>query len=231
MNDKAISRNLKEVRERIREAARKAGRNPDEITLLAVSKVHTADSIRAAFDAGHRDFGENYAQELASKAGELEDLEGLRWHFIGHLQTNKAKYVAPVTYAMHTFDSVKIVKEVGKRASASGRKIEAFVQVNVAGEKQKSGCTPEQAEEICDAVDEHEALVLSGLMVLPPWDLDPEEARPYFVAIRKLRDTLGGEKRLPHLSMGMSHDYEVAIAEGATIVRVGTAIFGERKRS
>ncbi len=228
MSSPDIAKNLEVVRNQIAIAASDVGRDPLEIKLLAVSKVHTVESIRKAYDAGQRDFGENYVQELVTKAKELAGLEEIRWHFIGHLQTNKARNLAPVAHIMHTFDSMRIAKEVGKRAQNAGTKIEALIQVNVASEEQKSGCSMDETAEICDFVEEQESLKLTGLMVIPPWDLDPEEVRPYFIALRELRDKLGGSKRLPELSMGMSYDYEVAIAEGATIVRVGTAIFGQR---
>ncbi len=228
MTDGSIVRRLEEVRERIAAAARGAGREPASVTLVAVSKTHPDEALREAYAAGQRDFGENYAQELAAKAESLRDLPDIRWHFVGHVQTNKAKLLAPVAHAVHGVDSDRAARELGRRASALGRTIEVLLQVNVAGEAQKSGCGPDEAVAVAAAVEQEPGLRLAGLMVLPPWELDAEATRPYFAKLRELRDRLGGPKRLPHLSMGMSHDFEVAIREGATLVRVGTAIFGER---
>jgi pyridoxal phosphate enzyme (YggS family) len=225
-----IAENLVEVRSRIADAATDAGRDPSEVTLVAVSKVHPADAIRRAYEAGQRHFGENYAQELRDKAAELADLPGIRWHYIGHLQRNKAKYVAPNAALVETVDSARLVAELQRQAERADRSLPCLVQVNVGGEEQKSGCEPEDAEEVLAAVEQASRLELAGLMTIPPWDLEAEETRVWFKALRELRDRLGGTRRLPHLSMGMSHDFEEAIEEGATIVRVGTAIFGARRR-
>jgi hypothetical protein len=223
-----IAQNLDNVRQRIEAAALRADRNPKEVTLVAVSKVHPAEAIREAYNAGQRHFGENYAQELRDKSIELNDLPGINWHFIGHLQRNKAKYVASAASMVETVDSERIVQELDKQSSRFERQIGCLVQVNVGDEEQKSGCTPEEATDIISAVEHAEGLYLQGLMTIPPWELDAEETRPYFTELRKLRDSLGGKSRLPHLSMGMSHDFEEAVEEGATLVRVGTAIFGAR---
>ncbi|MBW2278126.1 MAG: YggS family pyridoxal phosphate-dependent enzyme [Deltaproteobacteria bacterium] len=225
-----IATNLTEVRSRITEAATDAGRDPSEVTLVAVSKVHPATAIREAYAAGQRHFGENYAQELRDKAAELSDLPDIRWHFIGHLQRNKAKYVAPSATLIETVDSERLVEELQRQAERAETQFGCLVQVNVGGEEQKSGCEPEQAAEILEAVEAAPQLALAGLMTIPPWDLEADETRVWFEALRELRNELGGAKRLPHLSMGMSHDFEEAIEEGATIVRVGTAIFGARRR-
>jgi len=224
-----IAENLAEVRARIAVAAEGAGRDPAEVTLVAVSKVHLAAAIREAYAAGQRHFGENYAQELRDKAAELADLPGLRWHFIGHLQRNKAKYVAPSVAIVETVDSTRLAAELSRQAERTGRGIGCLVQVNVGGEEQKSGCEPEEAAAILEAVEAGPGLSLDGLMTIPPWDLEADESRVWFRALRELRDELGGAARLRHLSMGMSHDFEEAIEEGATIVRVGTAIFGARR--
>lgn len=223
-----IEKNLEEVRGRIADAVGRVGRRPSEVTLVAVSKRHSAAAIRQAYRAGQRHFGENYAQELRDKAEELGDLRDIQWHFIGHLQRNKTKYVAPHASLLETVDSVRLVEEASHQANRFGRQLSCLVQVNVGGEEQKSGCASSQTEEILRAIEAAEGLRLAGLMTIPPWDLEAEETRKYFVLLRQLREKLGGVSRLPHLSMGMSHDFEQAIEEGATLVRVGTAIFGPR---
>ena len=199
--------------------------------LLAVSKTKPESLVREAYAAGQRDFGENYAQELASKAEELTDLEGLRFHYIGHLQTNKAKVVARHAHVVHTVDSVALAKELGKRALKEGwgdvrGRMPVLVEVNVGGEVQKHGATAVEIGPVLEALAAERALEVRGLMTMPPHDL--EAARRAFEALRSLRNLHGGRARLPHLSMGMSDDLEVAIASGSTIVRVGSAIFGSR---
>ncbi len=216
------------VRSRIHSAARAAGRDPSSIELVGVSKFHPAELVREAYAAGLRKFGENYAQELVAKAGALSDLPAIEWHMIGHLQGNKARLVAPLVHAVQTVDSAKLAEELGKRVAACGRRIDVLVEVTIAGESTKSGCIPAELAAVIAAVRAQPALRLSGLMAMPPFDDDPETTRPYFAALRALRDEHGGAEALPELSMGMSHDLEVAVAEGATVVRVGTAIFGER---
>lgn len=222
---------LAQVKDRIARAAVAASRSPDEIRLIAVSKTKPVAMIREAYAAGQRDFGENYAQELAQKAEELCDLHDLRWHFIGHLQTNKAKYVARAAHVVHTVDSVVLARELGKRATKEGRgdvseRLPVLVEVNVGGEPQKHGALAADLRDVLDAVAAEPALRVRGLMTLPPQDL--EGARRAFEAVVSLQALHGGRARLPELSMGMSHDLEVAIACGATMVRVGTAIFGGR---
>ena len=225
-----IARSLDEVRARIARATAACGRDPGAVTLVAVSKTHGADAIREAYAAGQRDFGENYAQELEGKARALADLGELRWHFIGHLQGNKAKLVAPFAAMVEAVDSARLAAELSRVAERLGRRIPCLVQVNVGEEPQKSGCAAAEAEDVLRAVEGAPGLELAGLMTLPPFDLDASETRVHFRALRELREARGGAVRLPHLSMGMSHDFEEAIAEGATIVRVGTAIFGDRPR-
>jgi pyridoxal phosphate enzyme (YggS family) len=216
------------VKERIVRAAERAGRTPDTVRLVAVSKRQPAEAVREAYRLGLRAFGENYAQELVSKAAEVGDLPGIEWHMIGHLQTNKARLVAPVITALHTVDSIHVASEMGKRAAKLSRTIDVLIEVNVAKDPQKSGCSPVELQSIIDAVQACPSLVLRGIMTMPPHTEDPEEARPFFAGLRALQTLHGGTAILPELSMGMSHDLEAAIAEGATIVRVGTAIFGER---
>jgi pyridoxal phosphate enzyme (YggS family) len=223
-----IAEALVEVRARIDRAAIAAGRDPKSVRLVAVSKTKPSANIREAYAAGQRDFGENYAQELAEKARELADLGDLRWHFIGHLQSNKAKVVAPVAHLVHTVDSASLARELSKRTAKEGReRLRVLVEVNVGGEAQKHGAAPADLPALLDAVDAEPNLVLAGLMTMPPHDLD--EARRAFDGLAELRDRHGGITRLPELSMGMSDDLEVAVACGATIVRVGSAIFGARQ--
>ncbi len=216
-----VAERLAMVRESIARACARAGRSVDEVTLVAVSKRHPAEAVRAAYAAGQRVFGENYVQELVEKAAALADLEDLRWHFIGHLQRNKARQVAEVGAVVETVDSPRLARELGRRASAP---LDVLAQVNVAGEAQKSGCAPEELPALLEAIASEPQLRLRGLMTIPPFDDDPERTRPHFARLRALADAHG----LPARSMGMSADLEVAIEEGATIVRVGTAIFGPR---
>jgi len=210
------------------------------VRLIAVSKTKSADDIRDAYDAGQRDFGENYVKELETKVEALSDLTDLRFHLIGHLQRNKAKLAARLAGTIHTVDSVRLVEELGKRVqtprnstpppSVSGEpRLAVLVEVNVGGEAQKSGCAPEDLAAILDAIETSPGLRLTGLMTVPPYTEDPAGARPFFEALAKLRNEHGGAERLPELSMGMSHDMEQAIFAGATMVRVGRAIFGERR--
>jgi pyridoxal phosphate enzyme (YggS family) len=216
------------VRARIDAAARACGRDPDGVTLVAVSKLQPEALIRAAYACGQRDFGENYVQELVSKREALADLAEIRWHLIGHLQRNKAKYVAPFVHLAHTVDDRDLGAELGRRAKSAGRVLDALVQVNVGGEAQKSGCAPGDLAALLRDLAAVEGLRVRGLMTVPPHTDDPAGAGPFFDALRALRDAHGGPEALPTLSMGMTHDLEVAVAAGATLVRVGTAIFGAR---
>ena len=217
------------VHERIAKAAARAGRSEQNVRLVAVAKRHPAAAVRDAHALGLRAFGENYAQELVAKAAELGALEGIEWHLIGHLQTNKARHVAPVITMVHTIDSAHVANELGKRAVKLGRTIGVLIEVNVAKDPAKTGCAPDELGAIASAVRAAGALELRGLMTMPPYTDDAEAARPFFAQLRELQARHGGPRALPELSMGMSHDLEAAIAEGATIVRVGTAIFGERQ--
>lgn len=225
----SVGQRLAEVRERVARAAIQCGRRPEDVELVAVSKTKSPNAVREAYAAGHRLFGENYAQELMAKAAALADLSELRWHFIGHLQTNKAKAIAKHAYAVHTVDSVSLARELGKRVAAELRRerMPVLVEVNVSGELQKSGAEPKELGEILEAVRAQSSLRVRGLMTVPP-ATDLADARRAFKALAVLRDAHGGREALPDLSMGMSGDLEVAIACGATMVRVGTAIFGER---
>jgi len=229
----SIADNWREVRARVDAACRAAGRDPGEVTIVAVSKTHPASAVKEAAAAGATDFGENYAQELAAKRAEcspkmepggLAPTGGvIRWHFIGRLQRNKAKLVAGQVALVHAVDSVELAAELGKRA---GGVQPVLLAVNVAGEETKGGVAAAAAPELARAVANTPGVRLDGLMTMPPPDEDP---RRYFDALRALRDRLAGELGpLPVLSMGMSGDFEAAIACGATHVRIGTAIFGVR---
>lgn len=240
----SIRDRLEQQKARIRRAATAAGRDPDTVRLLAVSKTHPVEAIVAAYDAGQRDFGENYVQELTAKAERLSHLEDLRFHLIGHLQSNKAKHVAALVHgpaendaregkrgarvaSVQTVSTTKLARELAKRVGQRGA-VDVLVEVNVAGEASKSGCSPEDLSEVLDAVEAERSLRLCGLMTVPPFDDDPERTRPHFEALFELATRHGGRQRLPELSMGMSHDAEVAVSCGATWVRIGTAIFGPR---
>lgn len=223
----SISTNLEAIRHRILLAERAAGRPEGSVLLVAVSKLHPPEAIREAYAAGQRDFGENYPQELASKAEALADLPGLRFHLIGHLQSNKARIAARLAAVVHTIDTPALAAELGKRAAERASPLPVLIEVNVGGEAQKHGCTPDQIAPVIEAIQARPSLRLQGLMTVPPHTDDPEGARPFFRQLRELRERHGADL-LPGLSMGMSHDLDVAVAEGATLVRVGTAIFGER---
>jgi PLP dependent protein len=228
-----IASNLAAVRARIAQAAAASQRSPDDIRLVAVSKTFGLDSIRAAIAAGQRDFGENRVQEALPKIEALA-AEPVRWHLIGHLQSNKAKKAARPFDAIHSIDSVDLLKMVDEAARDSRRSPELLVQVDLAGEATKFGAPVDTARAILEAATSLSSARVVGLMVLPPFSEDPEDARPYFRRLRELRDDCLREgippAMLRELSMGMSHDFEIAIAEGATLVRVGTAIFGSRTR-
>jgi pyridoxal phosphate enzyme (YggS family) len=229
----SIAQNLALVRDRIAAAARRAGRQPEDIALMAVSKTFPVERIREAYDAGLRLFGENRVQEFAAKAGALRDLHNAEWHLIGHLQSNKAAKAVELFAAVDSVDSLRLAQKLNASAQQLGKKLKVLIEINVGGEAAKSGVAPEsrELEELLSVAPELEHLEFRGLMTIPPFNDDPQEARPYFRKLRDLRDQIG--RGLPgfnmrELSMGMSHDFEVAIEEGSTCVRVGTAIFGER---
>jgi len=219
-----VAANLNEVRARIARACALAGRGADEVRLVAVCKGQSAQAVRAAHAAGQRDFGENYVQELKAKRDALADLADLRLRLIGRLQRNKAKIAADLATAVDSVDSAELAAELSRRAGALGRTLEVLLQVNVDREPQKAGVLPEALPALVDTVRALPALSLQGLMAIPRADDDLDLMRPAFAALRELARTHG----LRELSMGMSADLEVAVAEGATIVRVGTAIFGAR---
>jgi len=219
---------LNEVRERIEHCALKSGRSAEQVKLIAVSKSKPAQLVRQAYEAGQRDFGENYVQELTAKAQALADLTDLRWHMIGHLQTNKVKSVAPLVHMVQSVDSVRLADELARRAQSVGKRIAVLLEINVGGEQHKTGASLSEARDLFQAAGSHPALWLRGLMTVPPFELQASETSLQFEKLRQLRDELGGAGVLPELSMGMSHDFEQAIAAGATMVRVGTLIFGAR---
>lgn len=231
MTDSSVSTNLASIRARIEAAARAAGRDPVSVRLLAVSKTFGADHVRAAFAAGQRDFGENKVQEALQKIEATTDLS-IRWHLIGHLQSNKAKRAAGAFAAVHSVDSIDLVRRLDAAAVEGGARPDLYIQVDLAGETTKFGAPEAHVADIARAAVECRGAVLRGLMLLPPWFDEPEQARSYFRRLRVLRDRLIEDgidpSHLGELSMGMSHDFEVAIQEGATLVRVGTAIFGKR---
>jgi len=222
-----VKGNLARVRERIAEAAFRAGRSPEEIRLVAATKGVDTERIREAMEAGVEILGENYVQEARRKYEEIGSK--VRWHMIGHLQTNKAKYVARFFECVHSVDSLRLAQELDRRAVLQGRTIDVLIQVNLSGEETKSGVAEEEVEALAEGIAGLEGLRLVGLMTMPPFSPDPEDSRPYFVALRRLKERLN-ERGFPlkELSMGMSADFEVAIEEGATMVRIGTAIFGPR---
>jgi pyridoxal phosphate enzyme (YggS family) len=211
---------LAAVRERISRAAVRSRRDPAEITLLAVTKVFPAAAIREAYALGLREFGENYVQEFEAKAPATLDLDGARFHLIGHLQSNKSKRAAELFQVVQTVDSARLAR----RLQEAGKRLDIMLEVKLAEERAKTGADPAVLPGLIDAVAGCANLRLLGLMTMPPWSDDPEASRPYFRRLRELAERFG----LKRLSMGMSHDLEVAIEEGATCVRVGTALFGRR---
>ncbi len=228
-----IAERWRAVTARVAAACERAGRPAADVTIVAVSKTHPADAIREACAAGATDFGENYAQELAAKAAELAAAPALgapplRWHFIGRLQRNKARLVAGKVALIHAVDSPDLATEIARRADGAVQSI--LLAVNVGGEATKGGITPGAAPSVARSLAAVAGTSLDGLMTMPPPADDPEASRPHFLALRALRDRLADAlgRPLPVLSMGMSHDFEVAIACGATHVRIGTAIFGSR---
>jgi pyridoxal phosphate enzyme (YggS family) len=216
-----IAENLAAVEERLRAACQRSRREIGSVQLVAVSKLQPLELIRQAYAAGQRDFGENYAQELRDKSAALADLPGIRWHAIGPLQTNKAKYVTKVAHEFHALDRRELAEELARRRS--GSPLRCYLEVNLGGETSKSGIPPERAAELLAQTQDLPGLNIVGLMGLPPLS-PPEGARAYFRQLRRLAEQIG----LHGLSMGTTLDFEIAVEEGATVVRVGTAIFGER---
>ena len=227
---------LAQIRDRIASAARRAGRNPDDIAVMAVCKTFPAEAIKEAYAAGQRLFGENRVQEFAEKYPAVASLPDVRFHMIGHLQSNKAARAAEIFHAVDSIDSTKLAQRLNDAAQKLNKTLDVLIEVNVGGEEAKSGLSPDSPEinAILMQAPSWKNLSIRGLMTVPPFTDDPEGARPYFRKLRELRDQLA-PRRLPDvsldvLSMGMSHDFEIAIEEGSTCVRIGTAIFGERHK-
>jgi pyridoxal phosphate enzyme (YggS family) len=218
----SIAENLINLEKKIQAACDRAGRARSEVTLITVSKVFPASSLIEAYDAGARDFGENYVQEFQSKHREVKHLSDARFHFIGHLQSNKTRPAGEIFHCIQTVDSIK----VAQRLNEGPHPLDIFLEVKLSEEESKAGAAPDELPALIDSVRKCANLKLRGLMTMPPWSDDAEVARPYF---RRLRE-LAQQHELPELSMGMSHDFEVAIQEGSTMIRVGTAIFGRRVR-
>ncbi len=227
-----IPESVEKIRGRIDQACRKAGRQASDVTLLAVSKTFPAASVGEVVSCGVTDIGENYVQELLAKKEALAD-ERIRWHFIGHLQSNKVKYIAGWIHLIHAVDSTSLAEEINKKAESAGRIIDILLEVNSTGEESKFGISPRDAEGLVRSVEHCENIRVCGLMTMSLFLPDPEGSRPYYRSMSKLRDRLSrlDQKNvdMKHLSMGMTGDFEVAIEEGATIVRIGTALFGKRK--
>jgi len=227
----SIRANLDDVRDRLERAAGRAGRDPSSVRLVAISKTFGADHVRAAAVAGQVDFGENRVQEALQKIAQTAELK-IRWHLVGHLQSNKARRAAPAFAAIHSVDGLELLERLDRAAVDAGASPDVLIQVDLAQETTKFGAQPDQVRRLVDAAATSRAVRLAGLMLLPPFFDDVEAVRPYFARLRDLRDQLVAAGTpaalLRELSMGMSHDFEVAVEEGATLVRVGTAIFGGR---
>jgi hypothetical protein len=231
MNESNLQERLAAIRERIAAAAARSGRGGDQITLIAVSKTHSADAIRAAFELGIRHFGENRVQEWEGKRSALHDLQA-EWHLVGHLQSNKAAKAARFFHSVDSADDFALARRLDRTRSELGepRKLRVLIEVRIAPEETKSGITREGLVPLAEHISALKGLDLQGLMCVPPFLDDPEKVRPYFSELRELKENLELRlgKKLPALSMGMSHDFEVAIEEGATEVRIGTGLFGTR---
>ncbi len=229
--ERMIKENLQRVEERIHRACAQVGRDPSEVRLIAVSKTVDVERIREGVAAGIRELGENYVQEARKKIAELAELP-VTWHYIGHLQTNKARFAVELFSWIHTVDRKRLAEALDRRAEKVGKRLSVLIQVHLGDEETKAGVEPGELFTLCDEVDRLQALELKGLMVLPPYLADPEVVRPYFRHLRELleqvRQRVKNPEAVKELSMGMSHDFEVAIEEGATMVRVGTALFGKR---
>ena len=230
----SIAENVAIIRERIAAASRRAGRNADEIVLMGVSKTFPAKAILEAYAAGIRVFGENRVQEFGEKSPALTGLCDAEWHLIGHLQSNKANKAVELFHAVDSADSLRLAERLDSAAAALGKPLDVLIEINIGGEAAKSGLAPDapELEHLLQAAPRLEHLKVRGLMTIPPFAENPDETRPYFRKLRELRDHIRGRKllgmNLDTLSMGMSHDFEIAIEEGSTCVRVGTRIFGGR---
>jgi len=230
MNDRELIERISTIYKKMSHAAMRAGRNPEDVMLIAVTKTIDVQRIREAIDAGLRIFGENRVQEARDKIESLSGIsESLHWHLLGHLQRNKAKYAVRMFDLIHSLDTIDLAEEINRQASMAGKVQDVLIEVKLSLEETKQGIPKHELMALLNAVREMKHLNLKGLMTMPPFFSNPQEARPYFRELRELRDKMKLEGvSLPELSMGMSHDFEVAIEEGATMVRIGTAIFGER---
>lgn len=224
-----IVHNIALVHQRIAEACKRVGRDPRSVTLVAVSKTFGVETIQEALDSGVEDFGENYVQELRGKIEAFRNRQ-IRWHFIGHLQSNKVRYIIDSVHLIHSLDSLKLAAEIQKR---SEKPIDALVEVHTTSEATKTGVRPEDVIDLVKGVSKFDRIKIRGLMTMGPFSDDPNDSRPSFRTLADLKRSLEAEGiegvSMDQLSMGMTHDFEVAIEEGATLVRIGTAIFGERK--
>ena len=229
-----IASNVTEIRERIAAAARRGGRNVDDVVLMGVSKTFSANAVREAYAAGIRVFGENRVQEFAEKFAGLAHLPDAEWHLIGHLQSNKAAKAAELFHAVDSGDSLRLVERLNAAAATLGEKLCVLIEINIGGEEAKAGLQPSspELEEILLTAPQLDHLEIQGLMAIPPFVENPEDARPYFRKLREVRDYIVKRQLsgvgMSTLSMGMSHDFEIAVEEGSTCVRLGTAIFGTR---
>lgn len=227
-----IAENVKIIREKIRNACLGAGRNPESVTLIGVSKTFDEHAISEAVNAGLLDIGENYVQEVSEKRERLSD-DRIRWHFIGHLQSNKVKYIADWVHLIHSVDNERVASEIQKRALKLGRSIDVLIEVNTSGESSKFGVKPEEANDLARRVSGFSGIRLRGLMTIGPFSDEMEQSRVAFRKLKKVFDEVNGagflKQKMEHLSMGMSHDFVAAIEEGSTMVRIGTAIFGSRQ--
>lgn len=230
----SITQNIEEIRGRMAQAAVRSGRKPEDVLLIAVTKLHEPDEIEEAIAAGVTDIAENKVQEIQKKFDQIHS--PVNWHLIGHLQTNKVKYIIDKVVMIHSVDSVHLAQEIDKRAMAAGKTMDVLLQVNAAHEESKFGLDPKDVPQVFrEILDSCPNVKIRGLMHIAPWSEDPEEIRPYFKEVKDLFDTLAAVEHpnadFKYLSMGMSHDFETAIEEGANIIRVGTSIFGERDYS
>ncbi len=227
-----IEQNIRSVQSRIADAATACGRSPEDVTLLAISKTFPVESISQAAAAGLSKFGENRVQEAEGKILHFRERSEFEWHLVGHLQSNKARRAAELFDVIQSLDSIRLAVKLNQECLEIGKRLSILLQVDLGQEETKFGADPERLREIIERLSLHEGLRLDGLMTIPPFFEDPEQVRPYYVRLRELRDELESEQTgclgRKHLSMGMSHDFEVAIREGATIVRIGTSIFGSR---
>ena len=229
----SLAANLERVTERIEQAANRVGRRADEITIVAVSKSHPAETVRAAYGAGLRHFGENRVQEFESKHPTLVGFRDILWHFIGHLQSNKAQRAVVLFDRIDSVDSVSLARKLSVTATTEARPLPLLIEIRTSDEETKSGVRETDLLSLARSIQQLPHLELRGLMTIPPYSVDPQQTRPYFARLRRLRDSLQQQLglALPILSMGMSHDFEIAIEEGATEIRIGTALFGERARA